>query len=112
VIEMGVGEQQHVDGFGIDGAALPVAVLKRALLEEAGVDEDAKAAGFEEMAGAGDLPVSAEESEFHRHRLAKSGSAGAMLGCRMRVGFIGGNGLGQEEDCRCGGPLVATCRHG
>ena len=68
VVDVGVGEDDGVDGGGLDGEGVPVleAVFLGAL-EEAAIDEDAAAAGFEEVAGAGDGAGGAEEAEGGGH---------------------------------------------
>jgi hypothetical protein len=50
VIEVGVGQEQVVDGVGPDGAGGPIALEAAAFLKEAAIDHDAEAAGFEEVA--------------------------------------------------------------
>ena len=73
VVQVGVGQQQHVDRLGRHRAVFPVAAQELAFLKHAVVDHDAKhpppvfqAGDFEQVAGSGDLAVGAEEGEFHR----------------------------------------------
>jgi len=60
VIEMRVREDGTVDGLGIDGKRLPVAILKIVgALEDAAIHEKALVGGFDEIFGTGDAACGA-----------------------------------------------------
>src|SRR6266850_5516727 len=65
---MGVGEDDVVESFRIDGKRFVVAVGEfRGALEDAAIDQEAFAGGFYKIFGAGYGACGAEESEFgHR----------------------------------------------
>ncbi len=75
VVQVGVGQQAGVDVPGRHGKRLPVAVEEGPLLVEPAIDEQPRAAGFEQGAGARDLAVGSQE--FQRMVILKMGiSAG------------------------------------
>ena len=66
MVEMGVGQQQHIDRRGVEPERRPVFVVEfTAALEEAAVDKQALAAGLDEMARAGDVAVGAVKGDLH-----------------------------------------------
>ena len=66
MIEMRVCEQQRVNRRGVEAERRSVLVVEvAAALEEAAIDENALAAGLDEMARAGDVAVGAVERDFH-----------------------------------------------
>ena len=66
MVEMGVGQQQHIDRRRVEAEWRSVFVVElTAALKEAAVDEDALAAGFDEMARASDVAVGAVERNLH-----------------------------------------------
>ena len=66
MVEMGVGEQHHVDGLRVEAEGLAVVLGKLAApLEHAAIDQDALACRFDQVTGAGDGAVGAVERDFH-----------------------------------------------
>ena len=66
MVEMGVGQQQRVDRRRVEAERRRVFVVEvAAALEEAAVDENALAAGLDEMARAGDVAIGAVEGDLH-----------------------------------------------
>lgn len=66
VVCVGVGEDHHLDGGRVDGELGPVELAQRLLaLEHAGVDDDAPAAGLEQVLGSGDGARGTQELEGH-----------------------------------------------
>ena len=70
VVDMGVGEEEIVDGGGIEGKGRVVQFADRGVaLEHAAVDEEASAIVLDQIAGAGDGPRAAAKSDLRRHGL-------------------------------------------
>ena len=68
VVDVGVGEEDPVDGGGIDRKAFPVALLERlGAFEETAIDEELFVFGFDEVFGTGDGARGTQESD-PRHR--------------------------------------------
>src|SRR2546421_686313 len=66
VVEMGVGEEDKIDGSRLETEGLGVLVLKLAAsLKHAAIDQDALAGAFNEVTGTGDVSGCAVEAEFH-----------------------------------------------
>ena len=66
MVEVGVGQQQYVDRRRVEAERRGVFVVEvAAALEEAAVDEDALAAGLDQVARAGDVAIGAVERNLH-----------------------------------------------
>lgn len=71
VVDVGVGDDDRVEGFGGDWGQLAVAAIAVVVaLVLAKVDEDAGAARFDEGAGTGDFARGAKEREIHGRRVS------------------------------------------
>src|SRR6267154_1422715 len=79
---MGVGEDDVIESFRIDGERFVVAVGEfRGTLEDAAIDQETFAGGFYEIFGAGYGACGAEESEFgHRGVIVPKRPAQPMRG--------------------------------
>ncbi len=75
MIEMRVGKQHEVDATRIEAERLGVLALQRApALQQAAIDQDALAAGFEQVAGAGDGARGAVERQLHGASFSAGGT--------------------------------------
>ncbi len=73
VVDVGMGQDKRIDRFRVEGKG-PVVEFGNALgaLEHAAIDEDARRAHLQEIAGAGDGAGGAVESELDGHDCSSS----------------------------------------